>query len=104
MEPVQIGRGDVDPVTRQLQQVKPQWSPSRSDGVTILARVASVTLTSPQWSPSRSDGVTGKISQTVQSAPEPQWSPSRSDGVTRRTPPRPRSWRRRNGARPDRTG
>src|ERR1022692_414071 len=41
----------------------------------------------PQWSPSRSDGVTPTAAGRVRKASVPQWSPSRSDGVTHTNQP-----------------
>ena len=106
MEPVQIGRGDALSVAMgDLGSTSPQWEPvqiGRGD-VCPLREVNLIPV--PQWSPSRSDGVTISIPVQLIWAIQPQWSPSRSDGVTRperRSPPARTC--RRNGARPDRTG
>ena len=39
MEPVQIGRGDRWRARRKVKPAGPQWSPSRSDGVTFAGAV-----------------------------------------------------------------
>src|ERR1022692_2415524 len=58
MEPVQIGRGDALVYSSVAADSAPQWSPSRSDGVTWSRPPSIVPAKPPQWSPSRSDGVT----------------------------------------------
>ena len=113
----------------QRATAKPQWSPSRSDGMTLLALGAlwrhRVAAMEPVQIGRDDDGSRGRAGRGLHAAMEPvqigrddwmsgsgsrrattpQWSPSRSDGMT----PLPGAWARRprsrrNGARPDRTG
>src|ERR1022692_3162344 len=83
MEPVQIGRGDATRGPPSWPPSPPQWSPSRSDGVTAPSPRGNTHRIVPQWSPSRSDGVTAGGKHAAKSKhTAPQWSPSRSDGGT----------------------
>ena len=107
MEPVQIGRDDPVHTGNSGAVATPQWSPSRSDGMTLCWLASPSAAEQPQWSPSRSDGMTrchgARRGQGAQAAMEPvqigrddvlglstwglpgsppQWSPSRSDGMT----------------------
>src|ERR1022692_1035161 len=107
MEPVQIGRGDSGTASAAMLSVAvtPQWSPSRSDGVTWGAVSAEMGDDGPQWSPSRSDGVTfdpiSDHNPLMVTAMEPvqigrgDARPTRRAGCSAAC---------RNGARPDRTG
>ena len=84
MEPVQIGRDDaIDMAVPSSSWNWPQWSPSRSDGMTSARQVDPDV---PQ--PAAMEPVQIGRDDLASSAPAgpaggPQWSPSRSDGMTR---------------------
>ena len=128
MEPVQIGRDDSRVHDGRRAGRSPQWSPSRSDGMTMNAPYYQ-----PAHQPAAMEPVqigrddVGRIAGDVagvDAAMEPvqigrdddhsllgamykhgpQWSPSRSDGMTDLLHQAHAVTSRRNGARPDRTG
>ena len=105
MEPVQIGRGDGSRVDWADSKGLPQWSPSRSDGVTEIAEFRALRAEKPQWSPSRSDGVTGIDHRVWRPADWAAMEPVQiGRGDSSRVIRGMSSWAGRNGARPDRTG
>src|ERR1022692_4126343 len=105
MEPVQIGRAD-DTGWPTRPKIVPQWSPSRSDGVTRTRRGEPVVVRHAAMEPVQigrgdPDDAAGTAGANPTAAMEPVQI-GRGDSATRSTSRTPT--RCRNGARPDRTG
>src|SRR5258708_18567176 len=84
MEPVRHGRDDATRDWPVPHAEVPQWSPSVTDGMTMVAGDGRELYLMPQWSPSVTDGMTrpvsGRAAPDVAAAIEPVRH-GRDDGV-----------------------